>query len=380
VSGAGGASGLAVREIPPGASLRGFIDLAWRINERDPNWVPPLRMSVKGVLDRKKHPFHRHADVAYFLAERQGTAVGRIAAIVNHRHNEFHSERTGFFGFFEAEHDVEVARALLETAAAWLKERGMERVLGPLSFSTNEEMPVGVLVDGFESRPYVMMAHNPRYYPGLLEAAGLEKVTDLLAYEFTAGETPSRFTRGVARLAGEQGITVRSLDMKRFREDVATIKSIYNSAWARNWGFVPMTDEEFDHLAKEFRPIVDPDLCLFAEVDGEAVGFSLALPDLNQAFARIRNGRLFPTGLLRFLWHRRRLEGMRVLTLGFRPGYQNAGLGAFLYLRTWETGMARGYRRGECSWILESNQAMRRPLEKVGGQPSRTMRIYGRDL
>jgi GNAT superfamily N-acetyltransferase len=373
-------AGITVREIPPGASLRDFIDLAWSINARDPHWVPPLRMTVRDVLDRRKHPFHRHAEVAYFLAERGGRPVGRIAAIVNHRHNEFHDERTGFFGFFECEDDRRTASALVEAAAEWLAARDMQRMHGPLSFSTNEEMPVGVLVEGFESPPYIMMAHNPRYYPGLLESAGLDKVADLLAYRFTAGEAPERFSRGAARMAREEGITVRPLNMKRFAEDLAIIKSIYNSAWSRNWGFVPMTDEEFDHVAKEFRPIVDPDLCLFAEVDGEAVGFSLALPDLNQVFAKIPNGRLLPTGIFKFLWHRRRMEGMRVLTLGFRPEYQNAGLGVFLYLRTWQTGMERGYRRGECSWILEDNQAMRRPLEKAGGRPDRRMRIYGREL
>ena len=370
-----------VREIPPGASLRPFLDVAWRANAGDPAWVPHLRMSLSSLLNRKKHPFHRHADVAYFLAERGGAAVGRIAAVVNHRHNEFHEERTGFFGLFECDNDPEAAQALVDTAAAWLGERGMERLRGPMNLSTNEEVfSPGVLVDGFEAAPMVMMTHNPPFYGQLLEGAGLHKSKDLLAYWVDNPIPPERAVRAVERILEREGATVRPLDMRRFDEDVATIQRVYNSAWERNWGFVPMTAEEIAHLAKELRPVVDPRLCLFVEVDGEAVGFSLALPNLNQALHHLPDGRLLPFGIFRFLWHHRRIDSLRVITLGLKPGFQKSGLGAALYLRTFQVGAPLGYRTAEASWILEDNWEMRRPLEKMGADAYKRYRIYEREL
>lgn len=372
---------LRVREIAGGRDLRRFIGLAWRENARDPRWVPPLLRAKKAALNRRKHPFHRHAEVAYFLAERGGVAVGRIAAVVNHLHNEFHQERTGFFGFFEADDDEQVARALLEAAATWLRARGMERLRGPMNFSTNEEhASPGVLIEGFDTPPVILMSHNPPYYGRLLESAGLEKAKDLLAYWLEGVTPPERLVRGVERLAQRAGVGVRSLDMRRFEEEVATIKAVYNSAWSRNWGFVPMTDAEFDYMAKELKPIVDPHLCLIAEADGQAVGFSLALPDLNRALRKLPRGRLLPFGIFRLLRERRRIPALRVITLGFRPGYQHQGLGALLYLRTWQVGVARGYDRAEASWILEDNHDMRRALENMGARAYKRYRVYERSL
>lgn len=370
-----------VREIPDGASLASFIDLPWRINAGDPNWVPPLRMTVASALDRRKHPFHAHAEVAYFLAERGEEPVGRIAAVVNHLHNEYHEERTGFFGLFECEDDSGTAGALLETAAAWLRGRGMERIRGPVNLSTNEEIASpGILVEGFDTPPYVMMTHNPPYYGALVEAAGLAKVQDLFAFHFDDPATPERLTRGMDRLLERNQATIRSLDIRRFREEIDSIKGIYNSAWSRNWGFVPMTDEEFEHLASEFKPVFDPDLCLIVEMEGRPVGFSIALPDLNQAFRHVRDGRLFPLGLLRFLWHRRKIRQLRVITLGLRPEVQSIGLGGPLYSRGWETAVRKGYLRGEASWILEENLEMVKPLERLGARAYKRYRLYERPL
>jgi GNAT superfamily N-acetyltransferase len=372
---------LRVREIPEGASLRSFVDVAWRINARDPAWVPPLRLSMNTLLDRRKHPFHQHAEVAYFLADRNGEPVGRVAAIVNRLHNEFHEEHTGFFGLFECEDDQNTATALLEAAGEWLRARGMQQMRGPVNLSTNEEIASpGVLIDGFDRAPYIAMSYNPPYYGPLIEGAGLEKSKDLLAYWLDDPTPPERLVRGVERLARREGVTIRSLDMKRFDAEVDTVKEIYNSAWARNWGFVPMTDAEFDFIAKEFKPIVDPDLCLIAEVNGEPVGFSLALPDINQALKKLPNGRLFPFGIFRLLWEKRRIRGMRVLTLGFKPGYQHQGLGAAFYVRTLQAGAAKGYTHGEASWILEDNWEMRRPMENMNAQVHKTYRIYDKTL
>ncbi|HUE97517.1 MAG TPA: hypothetical protein VMN39_12725 [Longimicrobiaceae bacterium] len=377
------AGGVTVREIPPGKSLEPFIDLAWRLNADDPNWVAPLRMSVATALNRGKHPFRQHAEVAYFVAERDGAGlVGRIAAIENRLHNEFHGDRVGFFGLFESENRRETAEALFDAAATWLRGRGMRSVRGPMNFSTNDEVASpGVLVEGFETRPYFMMGHNPRYYAALLEGAGFEKANDLVAFYLDDPEAlPRRWVENFDRVLQRQGATLRTVDLRRFRDDVAAIKEIYNAAWSKNWGFVPMTDAEFEHLAKEFRPVIDPELCLIAEVDGEPIGFSLALPDLNEVFHRIPSGRLLPLGALKILWYRRKIKGIRVMTAGFKPRFQHAGLGPALYLRTWLNGVKLGYVKGETSWILEGNHEMIRALERIGGHPYKRYRVYDREI
>jgi GNAT superfamily N-acetyltransferase len=368
---------VAVAPVSGRRELAAFLRLPWLVNAGDPHWVPPLLADQKKLLDRRRHPFHQHADAEYFLARRGGRVAGRIAAIVNHRHNAFHDERTGFFGFFESVDDDEVATALLATAGDWLRARGMERVLGPMNFSTNEEC--GLLIDGFETAPRIMMPHNPRYYARLLDAAGYGKAKDLLAYYLDELEPPRRLVDGAARIARHRGIVLRSLDMRRFQEELAVIKEIYNSAWERNWGFVPMTEAEVDFMARELRPVVKPELCVIAEVDGQPAGFALGLPDFNQALRHV-NGRLFPFGLVKLLWHMRRIDGIRVLTLGLRPGYRSLGLGALLYLRLWTEGVRLGYRHGEASWILEDNWEMRRPLEHMGARIHRTYRIYEKPL
>ncbi|HEX6941256.1 MAG TPA: GNAT family N-acetyltransferase [Longimicrobiales bacterium] len=368
-----------VRPVSGRAEQDRFIRLPWRIYAADPVWVPPLLHDVKTVLDRRRHPFHRHAEVEYFLAWRGAEVVGRIAAIVNHRHNEFHGEKTGFFGFFECIDDAAVADALLGTAEDWLRERGMVRVLGPMSFSTNEEAGLGALVDGFDHPPVVMTAHTPRYYPALFEGAGYVKAKDLLAYWLDDPRPPERLVQGVERLRKAEGIRIRTLNMKDFAGEVARIKEIYNSAWERNWGFVPMTDEEFDHLARQLKPVVNPRLCGIAEVAGEPVGFALALPDFNRALKHV-NGRLLPFGIFKLLWHQRKIDTARVLTLGLKPGYRRKGIDAMLYLHIFREGVAAGYYRAECSWILEDNWDMRRGLERMGARVYKTYRIYEKVL
>ena len=374
-------SSLTIREIRPGESLKPFIDLAWTINARDPLWVPPLRMTLATVLDRKKHPVHQNLEVAYFLAERGGRPVGRIAAIVNRRHNEFHGDRTGFFGLFECENDAATASLLLDTAAARLRERGRETMLGPTNLTTNEELASpGVLIGGFDTRPILQMTHNPRYYAELLEAGGMQKAKDLLAFWMEGSEPPERAVRGFERALQRHGVVIRTLDMKRFREEVDLLKELYNSAWSLNWGFVPMTDAEFEHLAKEFKPIADPDLCLIAEVRGKPVGFSLSMPDFNEAFRHIPDGRLFPFGLFKFLWYKRKIHTIRLMTLGFRPEYHHLGLGPAFYVTTWRTGSRKGYTSAEASWVLEDNHEMVRALERMGAREYKRYRMYEREL
>lgn len=375
-------AGATIRELTPGTSLDPFIRVDWAVNAGDPNWVPPLRMSLEAALDRRRHPFHAHADVAYFLAEGPSGPVGRIAAIVNHLHNQFHDDQVGFFGLFQCADDESTAAALLDTAASWLSQRGMTSMRGPMNFSTNEEVASpGVLVEGFHSPPAVMMSHNPPYYDRLLTAAGLGKAKDVVATIFDQPEAlPERGERVLDRLLERAGVTIRPLDLKRFRREVEALKEVYNAAWSLNWGFVPMTDAEFDHLAREFRPIVDPDLCFIAENGDEPVGFSLALPDLNEALRHLPNGRLLPFGWARLLWHRRRIRSLRHLTVGLKPRLHHAGLGQAFYRRTWLTGVAKGYVRAEGSWILEDNHEMLRAIERMGGRIYKRYRIYERRI
>ncbi|MEX2582688.1 MAG: N-acetyltransferase, partial [Gemmatimonadota bacterium] len=358
----------AIRQIPPGSSLKPFIDLQWTINRRDPNWISPLRMSVEAALDRSKHPFHAHADVAYFVAKRGATVVGRIAAIVNRLHNSHHADRVGFFGLFECEDDIDTARALFAAAEKWLAERGMESMRGPLNFSTNEEISSpGVLVEGFDTPPYLMMSHNPPYYGRLHEESGFVQVKDALAFMMDRpDQPPERGVRVMDRLLARVGVTIRPMNLKRFREDVDALKEVYNAAWSRNWGFVPMTDDEFEHLAKEFRPIVDPDLCLIAETQDEPVGFFLALPNLNEALRHLPDGRLLPFGWAKLLWYKRRLTSIRVVTLGVKPHLQKAGVGPAFYRTGFLSSVEKGYRRGEGSWILADNLEIVRALERMG--------------
>jgi GNAT superfamily N-acetyltransferase len=370
-----------IREIPHGASMKPFIELSWKVNAGDPQWVPPLRMALVPVLDRKKHPFHQHADVAYFLAERGPEVVGRVAACVNHQYNQFHNDLTGFFGFFECTDDAGVAAALLDAAAEWLRARGRDLMRGPMNFSTNDEFSSpGVLIDGFDTPPTVMMSHNPRYYAGLMDAAGMEKTKDLVAY-WIPDRIPERLRNAMERLANRAGVTIRSVRMKELKSEVAKVQEVYNAAWSQNWGFVPMTEAEFNHMAKEMKPVVDPDLVLLAEkADGEPIGFLLALPDLNRAFKHLPDGRMFPFGLFKVLWQKRKIDTARLLTLGLKPGYQHLGLGAAMYTRLLQIGVGKGYTGAEGSWILEDNHEMCTALEKLGADQYKRYRVYDRVL
>ncbi len=371
------AAGLHITPVRGRRELKQFLRLPWKIYEGDPLWVPPLLHDVSTLLDRERHPFHQHAEVEYFLARRGGAVVGRIAAVVNRLHNEFSGDRTGFFGFFECIDDQAVANALFEGAESWLAERGMEMSRGPMNFSTNEEC--GLLLEGAAEPPFVMMTYNPPYYARLIEGAGYEKARDLLAYILYTEEKPSRLAKGVRRVAERKGISIRPLDMKRFEQEVALLEEIYNAAWERNWGFVPMTPAEFGFMAKQLKPVVDPNYTLIAEVNGEPVGFGLALPDFNQALKHI-NGRLLPFGLLKLLWHKRNIDQVRIITLGIKPGYRRLGLDAMMYLRMFEQAAQDAIKRGECSWILEDNWDMRRALEKMGGTEYKAYRIYDKPL
>lgn len=359
--------------------MRRFIHLPWDIYRQDPHWVPPLIGDMKKLLDKNRHPFFIHSSADFFLARRNGEYAGRITAILNNNHNRFHNERTGFFGFFESVDDKEVASALLDHAARWARDRGMTELRGPMNYSTNETL--GTLIEGFDSSPCIMMPHNPRYYPELIESAGFEKAMDLYAWWLqTERGLDSKIVRVGKKVLEDESIRVRTIDMKRFWEEVEVIKSIYNDAWSANWGFVPMTDAEFNHLAGDLKLVVDPRIVLIAEKNGEAVGFSLALPDLNQALKKI-NGRLFPMGLPLLLYHSRRIPQVRVLALGIAKKLQNwGGLGAALYYESFRRGVAAGYRSCEFSWTLETNDLINRSMKLFGAEIYKRYRIYRKPL
>ncbi len=368
-----------VRPVETRGERKAFLRFPWRIYPgRYPAWVPPLLVEEKKRLD-PGNPFFAHGAAQLFLAYKNGRPAGRIAAIENELHNRVHGDKVGFFGLFEAEDDPAVAGALLDRAAEWVAGRGLDRLRGPTSLSTNDVC--GLLMDNFESAPYVMMAYNPPYYVDLLEGWGLEKAKDLLAYEVRYEDFDRRRLATLERL-GERSqgkLRVRSIRMDRFEEDVGLVRDLYNAAWERNWGFVPMTDEEVAYMAKQLKPVVDPELALIGESDGKPVGFALALPDVNQAI-RKANGRLFPFGLFKLLWHMRRVSGIRVLTLGVLEQYRGSLLAPLLYKEIFGRGSRKGHRVAESSWILEDNQPMISGVEKMGFRRSKTYRLYERAL
>ena len=374
---------LRVRAARDRRDLKRFIDLPYRLHARDPVWVPPLRRDVELLLSRTRNPFFEHADAEYFLAERDGQVVGRIAAISNRLHNETHADRVGFFGFFESIEDQAVANALLEAAADWCRKHDHDVLRGPASFSVNDEC--GLLVEGFDTPPALMMPHNPRYYISLVERAGFTKAKDLWVYQGGTEEryvpVPERLARGTELIRQRQGITLRSLHMKDFQGEVERIKELYNAAWEKNWGFVPMTEHEIDHLAEQFKPVVIPDLVPMAEKDGKLIGFGIALPDLNVVFRRHRSGRLFPM-ILDLLWSlwMKRIRRARILLLGVHPEYRGKGIDAMLYHWIWTKSGERRIYWGEAGWILEDNPAMNAGLEKMTFRVYKTYRLYDRSI
>jgi GNAT superfamily N-acetyltransferase len=371
---------VAVEPVRTGRDLERFIAFPYTLHRRDPQWVPPLRMDVRTILSPKKNPFFEHASARYFLAWRNGDIVGRIAAIKNDSHNTLHKDNVGFYGFYESIDDQAVATALFDQAAAWLRERGLDTMRGPMNPSINDEC--GLLVQGFEKPPVVLMPHNPAYYVPLHEAYGFRKAKDLIAF-WGGGEQPmeppERFVRASKVLAERLGVTLRPLDMKRFHEEVELVKSLFNEAWEQNWGYVPMTDAELEHLAKQLKPIIIADLVVFAEVRGRVVGFGVCIPDFNVALKHNPSGRLFP-GLLKILWYSRKIDRARIPLLGMVKEYRGKGIDALLYHWIWTHATARGMPQGEAGWILEDNAPMVNGLMRLGFRPYKTYRIFDKPL
>ena len=363
--------------VTDGRGLERFIAFPYEHYRGDPLWVPQLRMDVRTLLSPRKNPFFQHAEVQCFVARSDGRTVGRIAAIKNDAHNREHNDRVGFYGFFESVDDQATANALFDAAAAWLRNKRFDTMRGPMNPSINDDC--GLLVQGFETPPVVMMPHNLPSYVALHERYGLRKAKDLIAFESTSAQIPERLARAGRVLAERKGITLRPLDMKRFGAEVELVKALYNEAWEKNWGFVPLTDAEIDHLAKQLKPVVVPELVCFAERGGKVIGFGVALPDLNVALKHNPSGRLFP-GILKILWHARRISRIRVLLLGVVKEYRGSGVDALMYHWIWEKGAAKGYHWAEGGWILEDNVPMVNAALRLGFSPYKTYRIFDKAL
>jgi GNAT superfamily N-acetyltransferase len=353
---------------------REFLELPYRLYRDHPVWVPPLRMADAALMDRKKNPFFAHAEVEHFLARRGTRVVGRIAAIENRLHNEFHGDRLGFFGWFDVEPDPEAARALVAAARSWCAARGLDAMRGPVNYSTNDVC--GALVEGFGHRPALMMPYNREDYDALLKGAGLAPVKDLLAYRIPcANEPPERFRRICRRALERGGYTLRDIDMERRAEEFRTVQRIYNAAWAENWGFVPITDAEFQHAAKDLAMILDPRIFFFVEKAGVPVAFIGPIPDLNEALVGL-GGRLFPFGLVKLLLRKRRLKNVRVMLLGVLPEARGRGVDAAIFVEAMQRTHRLGYVDAEAGWILENNHRMRHDIELSGGEITKRYRIY----
>jgi 8-amino-7-oxononanoate synthase len=372
-----------VRELEGRKGRLEFIRMVWELHKDDPNWVPPLEMDRMRLLDDEKNPFYKHARIRLFIAEKNGAPVGRIAAIVNDVHNETHGDKVGFFGFFESINDQDTANTLINAASAWLREQGMEEIRGPVSPSMNDE--VGMLIEGFDTPAMTMMPYNPSYYVELMDHAGFSKATDLLAWCVDYPECVSdKIVRVAAAVKQRSKISVRSLNMKRFQQEVDKIKKIYNEAWQPNWGFVPMTSEEMDLMAYELKQIIDPDLVLFAEKDGEPIGFALAVPDINQAFKAgtpIPSGaKNLPTAIMNLMTKKKRISQLRIVILGVLPKYQGQGIDAVLYHEIMQRGPKKGMNRGEASWVLEDNTMMNRAAQMMNAKPYKRYRIFQEEI
>ena len=360
--------------------LKRFIELPYRLHSNERHWIPPLRIERWLFLSRRLNAYFKHAEAELFLAERDGRPVGRISAQIDHTFNDFHGNAWGMFGFLELEDDPEVMRALLDAAAAWLRERRRDRMVGPMDFTMNDES--GVLIEGFDRDPMVRQPWHPPYYQRRCEEAGLAKAVDLFMWQLDISDR-ERVIRVIFELAKnlepKHGITIRHMSRRSLRRDLDAFAQIYNEAWRRNWGFVPYSKEDLDAYALELQLVFDRNWFMVAEKDGKPVGVAITVPDINQVLRRM-NGRLLPLGWWHYLRRRSIIRGVRVGFLGVKPAYQHTGVAAGLYVEHFDMGEATEHKWGEMGWILETNKAMNRGMAAMGGRVVKRYRIYERAL
>jgi GNAT superfamily N-acetyltransferase len=378
---------LEIERVETKKQLKQFIRVPWDVYKDNPYWVPWLFFERLAFFDKKKNPFFEHAEADYFIARRDGKAVGSIAAVLNHKHNEVHEENISHFGVFELMNDPEAATLLLDTACDWARDQGTDRILGPANLSSTMEW--GMLIEGYDSPPVVLMPYNPPYYNELVEAYGFVKAMDLYAWNnriadrAKPGGTPEKLIRVVGKVKDRYKLNIRPMNMKDFDNEVEILKKVYNSAWEKNWGFVPLTDAEFDSLVGELKPILDPRIVFVVEADGEPVGFSLSLPDVNQVLHKLRPG---PTVIgsyiagARMMLNKTKTNRLRVFALGVLEEYRGRGVDALMYYETIMASVPLGYELAEGSWVLETNDAANRVSEMVGSDLYKRYRIYEKNL
>jgi GNAT superfamily N-acetyltransferase len=368
-----------IRPVETRKDLDAFIKLPFRLYAGEPNWVPPIIADRRRFFDRSKNPFFEHGEAEYFLARRGDRIVGRITAQVDRNLHAFQGNRWGQFGFFDVEDDQEAATALVDAAEAWVKGRGCDRLVGPFDFTTNDEC--GVLVEGFERLPVVLMNWTHRYYPRLLEGAGLVKAMDTLMWSLDVVDR-DRVHPAIWEMAEkvetEHGITCRPMRKRDLQAEVERFLEVYNEAWQRNWGFVPLSPAEVRHYAKQLRPLLDENWAMVAETaDGRVAGAALSLPDYNQVF-KLMNGRLLPFGWAKFLLHKRKIDRVRVFALGVKREFQHTGIAARFYQMHYDSAARTPQKVGETGWILETNKPMNRAMEGMGGEVVSRYRIFER--
>jgi hypothetical protein len=366
---------ITVKPVTTKSELSQFIKFPWKIYKDDKHWVPPLLLEQKALLDKQKNPFFKAAAAEYFLAFRNGEPVGRIAAIKNDVHLKYHNDDSGQFGFFECINDQQVANALFDTAKSWMKEKGLKYMRGPANPSSNDIY--AMLIEGFDDSPRLLMSYNPEYYIKLCENYGMKKAKDMYAWKLVNEKLmeSEKLKRGQELVRKRYNLKISQLDMKNFQRDLEKFKFVYNKAWAPNWGFVPMTEEQIDAMAKDMKPIAEPSLVLFGEIEGKLIGAALVMLDYNFIFKQM-NGRLFPFNFIKLFTQKKKIKWARILTLGIIPEYQKKGLDTIFYWEIVNRAADIGIRLGEASWVLEDNDMMNRGLELMNAERYKKYRIW----
>ncbi len=355
--------------------LKTFIDFPYQLFSKNRYWIPPIKKEVSKILDVKQNPFWHHAERELYIAYRDGQIAGRIAAIIDYNYIEFWNEKTGYFGYFECDNDEDAARALFEKVNEFHSDKGMAKFIGPMNPSSNDE--VGILIEGFFTPPFIMMFYNPEYYRVLCEKSGLQKAKDLYAFYVDMKDIPLEYFERLSSIVRRRvpDLKVRTINMDDYLNEVKKIKEIYNDAWSRNWGFVPMTDEEINELAKTLKTLLVPELVTLIEVDGEPCALALAIPNYNFILKKL-NGRLNLLGMLKFLYFKKKIKEVRFMIMGVKKQYQKMGLEALLLAESVKIGQQNGYIGGELSWTLEDNHIINNTIKKVGGKVYKTYRMY----
>ncbi len=367
-----------VSRVESAADLDRFVKLPFRLYRGDPNWVPPLISDLRNTLSPGRNPFWNHAERELFLARRNGTAVGRVAGIVDNNYNQYHDSKLAFFGYFEAEDDPEVAGALLDAVTGYARARGLTGVYGPANPSLNDE--VAMLIEPFDSPPMIKSSYNPAYYPKLVEGAGFTKVKDFYAFGMDADQPiPEKYERMVKLLRERPEIELRHPEVNNIEPALNLIRQVYNDAWSKNWDFAPMTDAEIENLARQLKPLIIPDFISMVLYKGEIAAMSIGLPDYHQVLRKM-NGRLFPFGWLTFQIEKRRINQARLWTLGVMRKFRNLGFDALLYYDSIMAARKHGFKRGELSMILEDNVPIIRPITNLGARIVKTYRVYQRPV